>query len=391
MQDIRSFNFWERPFLVIWETTHACDLACIHCRASAEPEALPGELNHEEARELIRQVRDMGTPIFIFSGGDPLKRGDLAGLVRHAKSVGLRTGAIPAASPLLTKEKVLELSRAGLDQVAFSLDADNAEEHDAFRKTAGAFQRTLGAIREAQEAGLAVQVNSLVNLHNLEQFDRLIHFIRQLGIVFWEVFFLVPTGRGIDLSVIAAAKFEEAFEKIYQLNRTAPFVIKVTEAQHYRRFCIEKELQKKGISASGLDPSALELPDYLRRASGPRQSMGHAPSGVNSGKGFLFVSCQGNIFPSGFLPVSAGNVRTQSLESTYRTSPVFLKLRDASLLKGRCGICPYREICGGSRSRAYAMTGDYLAEDPCCAYVPAEKPKEIPDARSRISRENEGH
>jgi radical SAM protein len=372
MKDIRSFDFGQKPFLVIWETTHACDLACLHCRASAEPEALPGELNHEEARELIRQVRDMGTPIFIFSGGDPLKREGLAELVEYAKSVGLRTGAIPAASPLLTKAKVLDLGRAGLDQVAFSLDADNAEEHDAFRKTAGAFERTLEAIRYAQEAGMAVQVNSLINLHNLEQFDRLIAFIRQLNIVFWEVFFLVPTGRGIDLSVIAAAKFEEAFEKIYQLNRTAPFVIKVTEAQHYRRFCIEKELLEKGLSVSGLDPSVLELPDYLRRAVGPRQSMGHAPSGVNSGKGFMFVSCQGNIFPSGFLPISAGNVRTQNLEATYRTSPVFLKLRDTSLLKGRCGICPYREICGGSRSRAYAMTGDYLAEDPCCAYVPAQ-------------------
>ncbi len=372
MKDIRSFDFGQKPFLVIWETTHACDLACLHCRASAEPEALPGELNHEEARELIRQVRDMGTPIFIFSGGDPLKREGLAELVEYAKSVGLRTGAIPAASPLLTKAKVLDLGRAGLDQVAFSLDADNAEEHDAFRKTAGAFERTLEAIRYAQEAGMAVQVNSLINLHNLEQFDRLIAFIRQLNIVFWEVFFLVPTGRGIDLSVIAAAKFEEAFEKIYQLNRAAPFVIKVTEAQHYRRFCIEKELLEKGLSVSGLDPSVLELPDYLRRAVGPRQSMGHAPSGVNSGKGFMFVSCQGNIFPSGFLPISAGNVRTQNLEATYRTSPVFLKLRDTSLLKGRCGICPYREICGGSRSRAYAMTGDYLAEDPCCAYVPAQ-------------------
>ena len=372
MKDIRSFDFGQKPFLVIWETTHACDLACLHCRASAEPEALPGELNHEEARELIRQVRDMGTPIFIFSGGDPLKREGLAELVEYAKSVGLRTGAIPAASPLLTKAKVLDLGRAGLDQVAFSLDADNAEEHDAFRKTAGAFERTLEAIRYAQEAGMAVQVNSLINLHNLEQFDRLIAFIRQLNIVFWEVFFLVPTGRGIDLSVIAAAKFEEAFEKIYQLNRTAPFVIKVTEAQHYRRFCIEKGLLEKGLSVSGLDPSVLELPDYLRRAVGPRQSMGHAPSGVNSGKGFLFVSCQGDIFPSGFLPISAGNVRTQNLEATYRTSPVFLKLRDTSLLKGRCGICPYREICGGSRSRAYAMTGDYLAEDPCCAYVPAQ-------------------
>jgi radical SAM protein with 4Fe4S-binding SPASM domain len=294
----------------------------------------------------------------------------LTELVRYAKSIGLRTGAIPAASPSLTKEKINELKSAGLDQMAVSLDADNAVDHDAFRKTEGVFERTVESIRYANEIGLAIQINSLINVHNLEHLDRLIRLVQGLNIVFWEVFFLVPMGRGIDLSVIAAAKFEEAFEKIYQLNQTAPFVIKVTEAPHYRRFCIEKELQKAGIDPAKADLESLELPDYLRRVSGPRKSIGHAPSGVNSAKGFMFISCEGDIMPSGFLPIAAGNIRKNSLQEIYQSSPLFLKLRDTSLLKGRCGICPYKDICGGSRSRAYAMTGDYLAEDPCCAYVP---------------------
>ncbi|MFA7000614.1 MAG: SPASM domain-containing protein, partial [Candidatus Omnitrophota bacterium] len=251
-------------------------------------------------------------------------------------------------------------------------------------------ERTLEAIRTANEIGLAVQVNSLINVHNLEHLDRLIGLVQGLNIVFWEIFFLVPMGRGIDLSVIAAAKFEEAFEKIYQLNQKAPFVIKVTEAPHYRRFCIEKEMQKAGVDPATADLAAIELPEYLRKVSGPRKSIGHAPSGVNSGKGFLFVSCEGDIMPSGFLPVVAGNIRRDTLQAVYQSSPFFQKLRDASLLKGRCGICPYKEICGGSRSRAYAMTGDFLAEDPCCAYVPCKTHREHEVRLQVPSRTDEG-
>ncbi len=368
-----SFDFNERPFLVIWETTHACDLACIHCRASAEPEAKPGELTHDEALDLIRQVREMNTPILIFSGGDPLKRKDLPELIRYAQSLGLRTGAIPAGSPLLTDDRIREFQTAGLDQIAFSLDAANAADHDAFRKVEGVFDRTLKSIATANRLGLAVQINSLINLHNLERLEPLIELVRTLDIVFWEVFFLVPLGRGNELTILSGAKFEEAFEKIYALNKQSSFVIKVTEAPHYRRFCIEKEMVSAGLDPRTAPLEKLELPEYLRKVNGPRRSIGHAPQGVNSGKGFLFISCEGEIMPSGFLPISAGHMRRDRLADVYRQSQLFKTLRDTSLLKGRCGICAYKDICGGSRSRAYAMIGDYLAEDPCCAYQPAEK------------------
>lgn len=358
-------QFSKAPFLVIWETTRACDLACVHCRAQAEPEPKPDELTREEGFRLIDQTADMGTPILVFSGGDPLKRAELNDWVRHAKARGLRAGAIPAVTPLLTREKIIGLRDAGLDQIAFSLDDARAQQHEAFRRVEGVYQRTLEAVRLSREAGLHVQINSLINVHNTDALDPLIELIEKMGIVFWEVFFLVPTGRGKDLPVLEAEKFERAFQKIYELSKRVPFVIKVTEAPHYRRFVHEAKGLPKPVPGA-----PARLAEELRRASGPDGSIGHAPGGVNAGKGFCFVSYNGEVFPSGFLAVSGGSLREKSLAEIYRDSSVFRQLRDASLLKGRCGRCEYRELCGGSRSRAWAVTGDYLEEDPCCAYQP---------------------
>lgn len=371
MENGGRFNFSERPFLVIWETTRACDLACVHCRASADPQPAPDELNREEGRRLVEEIHKMGTPILIFSGGDCLKRPDLTELIAYAKSLRLRTGAIPAVTPHLTEDRLKELKEAGLDQIAFSLDAANAEDHDIFRRTGGVFERTLECVEKANRIGLGVQINSLVNVHNQAQWGELIQLIQGLNIVFWEVFFLVPTGRGEEIPLMSAEKFEEAFEKIYELQEKANFIIKVTEAPHYRRFFYEQEMKKSGLGAEALK-SRLDLPDYLRRISGPRGAIGRAPVGVNSGKGFMFVSHRGEVMPSGFLPLRAGNIREESLAAIYRNAPLFRELRDTSRLKGRCGVCSYKEICGGSRARAYAMTGDYLAEDSCCAYQPAD-------------------
>jgi len=369
--DLVNFDFDQKPFLVCWETTSACDLACVHCRASAQSEPAPDELNFEESMRLVREVHEMGTPILIFTGGDPLKKKGLNDLIRYAKSLGLKTGTIPAVTPLLTEGKIRELKEAGLDQIAFSLDAPNAADHDAFRKTPGVFMKTLESVKIAKSLGLASQINSLINVHNTRQLDEFIALVESLPIVFWEVFFLVPTGRGADLNLLSAAKFDEAFEKIYALQKRVRFVIKVTEAQHYRQYVFEQKLKEQGIDPRTIDLSQVTLPELLRRAEGPGGSIGLAPKGVNSGKGFLFVSSRGEVFPSGFLPLKAGDVRKSNLSEIYRNSPLLKELRDPSLLKGKCGICPYRDFCGGSRSRAYAVTGDYLAEEPCCSYQPA--------------------
>lgn len=365
-----QMDFKETPFLAIWETTHACDLACLHCRASADPNPDPHELNHEEAKKLIRDVHEIGTPILVFSGGDPLKRKRLPELIAYAKSLNIRTGTIPAVTPLLTEARVKELKKAGLDQIAFSLDAANAAEHDAFRRVKGVFDQTLKFVEIANKYNLAVQINSLINLHNQTQLDELIALVESLNIVFWEVFFLVPVGRGKELELMDKDKFDKAFEKIYQLSKRAKFIIKITEAPHYRRFYMEQEAMRDKTDENGFVRRGRQMPAYLRLPEGPGGSIGRAPMGVNSGKGFVFISHKGEVMPSGFLPISAGNVRDKSLKEIYRDAPMMKELRDPSLLKGRCGICPYAEICGGSRSRAYALTGDYLAEDPTCSYLP---------------------
>ncbi|MDA9101266.1 radical SAM/SPASM domain-containing protein, partial [Omnitrophica bacterium] len=212
--------------------------------------------------------------------------------------------------------------------------------------------------------------NSLINLHNANQLDDLIDLITSFEIVFWEVFFLVPVGRGQEIPLITADQFEKAFEKIYRLSKDVPFLIKITEAPHYRRYYFDQEILRDGGDLASVRRSGIDLPAYMRKLQGPGGSIGRAPSGVNSGKGFIFISHRGEVFPSGFLPLCAGDFRKQPLKTIYQDSALLRELRDPSLLKGRCGLCPYNEICGGSRSRAYAMTGDYLAEDPCCNFQP---------------------
>jgi len=363
-------DFSQTPFIAIWETTQACDLACVHCRASAQPLPLPGELSHEEGVALLDEIADMGAKVCVLSGGDPLKRADLLELIRHGKSRGLRMATIPAATPLLDRGAVYALKAAGLDQMALSLDAAIPEDHDRFRGVAGAFERTMAAVQWAHDVELPVQINSVMSRHNVDDVDRLIELVRGLGIVFWEVFFLVPVGRGADIPGLSAEQYEEVFAKLYQAARRAPFIVKITEAPHFRRYYYEQRLRESGIDPRQLVWNDVELPEELRRLEGPRGTIGQAPVAVNAGKGFVFIAYNGEVYPSGFLPLSCGTIRRSPLRTIYQTSPLMQALRDPNRLKGRCGVCEYRAICGGSRSRAYALTGDPLAEEPRCAYQP---------------------
>ncbi len=362
-------DFHQAPFIVIWETTQACDLACVHCRAKAQPLPLPGELDHEEGLALLDEIADMGAKVCVLSGGDPLKRADLPDLIRHGKIRGLRMATIPAATPLLTREVVQALKETGLDQMALSLDASTAQAHDRFRGVPGAFEKTLQAVGWAHDAQLPVQINTVMSRHNLAEVDPMIEMIQRLGLVFWEVFFLVPVGRGAQIQGLSAEQYAQVFAKLYRVVRSAPFIVKITEAPHFRRYIYEQRLRELGMDPQRLAWNGVDLPPELRQLEGPRGSIGQAPQAVNSGKGFVFVAYDGEVYPSGFLPLSAGNVRKASLRAIYRTAPLFQALRDPDRLKGRCGTCEYRAVCGGSRSRAYAATGDVLAEEPCCSYA----------------------
>ena len=364
-----KLDFNERPFIVIWETTQACDLACLHCRACAQPLRSALELSTDDAKRLIDEIASLEAPVFVMTGGDPLKRPDIFELVKYGAERGVRTSLTPSATPLLTLEAITKLRDAGLARLAVSLDGPTAAIHDAFRRVQGSYEWTLNAVRWARQIGLPVQINTTITRHNLQYIDEMIALLETLDVVLWSVFFLVPTGRGQTTDLISAEEFEQVFEKLYETSTRVPFDIKSTEAQHYRRYLIQKrtEMKRKGEDDGTKLPAFLGVstPDGIGRMSG-----------INDGKGFVFISHLGEVFPSGFLPVSAGNVRSESLAELYRNSPLFRDLRNTDLLKGKCGDCEFRNVCGGSRARSYALTGDMFAEEPCCIYEPKSKAEE---------------
>jgi len=355
---IHTIDFNERPFIAIWEVTQACDLACVHCRASAQPDRHPLELSTSEGKALIDQIAQMQAPVFVLTGGDPIKRPDLFELIAHARSRGVRVSLTPSATPLLTRDVIARLKKAGLARLAVSMDGASAETHDAFRGMSGSFARTMDAVRWANEIGLPVQINTTFSRRNIGEIDAIVTLMENLEITLWSVFFLVPTGRGKLNDLLNAEEFEEIFARIYSLAKTASFDIKTTEAQHYRRFLLQQRVAER--KAGCQDAVAEKVAD----------SIGRAPRGLNDGKGFVFISHTGDVFPSGFLPLAAGNIRLQPLSTIYRESPLFLNLRNTAKLEGKCGACEFKEVCGGSRARAYALTGNPHGEEPCCSYIP---------------------
>jgi radical SAM protein len=347
-------TFDDAPFLVIWELTQACDLACVHCRACAIAERNPFELSTEEGFRLLETVRGFGDPLMVFTGGDPLKRPDVFELLGKSVDLGLRTTITPSATPLLTEAAIDEFRRRGVARMAVSLDGPDAASHDGFRRVTGSFARTAFALDYARQIGLQTQVNTTVTRHNLGRLHEIAALVGNFGARLWSVFFLVATGRASASQDLSAEEYEEVFRFLYDLSKTAPFDIKTTEAQHYRRYVAQR---RKEECRAGATPQA--SPEVIQRQAG-----------INDGKGFVFISHTGEIYPSGFLPISAGNVRRDSLVDIYRHSPLFRTLRNADNLHGKCGECEYRNLCGGSRSRSFALTGDYLAEDPRCVYRP---------------------
>lgn len=348
-------SFDDAPFLVIWEVTQACDLACLHCRASAIPCRHPSELSTEEGIQLLSEVRSFGKPLMVFTGGDPLKRPDLFTLLRESVALGLRTTVTPSATPLLTRSAVDQFAASGVARMAVSIDGTDPETHDGFRGVPGSFDRSLDALRYARDLNLETQVNTTVTQRNRQDLDRIADLASGVGAKLWSVFFLIATGRASETDDLSADQYEEVFGFLYNLSKTAPFDIKTTEAQHYRRF-VAQQKKKEGRSEKPLSPIASVI---------ARQG------GINDGKGLVFISHTGEIYPSGFLPLSAGNVRQDSLVDTYRHSPLFQKLRLPADFAGKCGACNYRNLCGGSRSRAFALTEDGFGSDPRCNHTPS--------------------
>lgn len=372
-----------RPFMIIWETTHACDLACRHCRAQAIPEHDPLSLNFEEAKRLLEQVESFGRPrpIFIFTGGDPFKRADLFDLLSYGNELGLVMAVSPSGTPLLNEANLRRVKEHGGKAISLSIDGSTPERHDDFRQVPGSFDLTTQGWQTARSIGLKLQLNTTVTRYNLHDLPNIFRLVLDYGAMTWSLFFLVPTGRGKAEDEVSPAEYEAVMHFLYDCSKYIS--AKTTEGHHYKRVVLQRAiLDEKGLPLEDyfdLHPVYYQLRAAMEKIVAeynlqPKESIVRTPMHINAGNGFVFISRRGDVFPSGFMPVSVGNIRDKSLVDLYRESPLFQDLRNPDKFEGRCGLCEFVGVCGGSRSRAYALTGDPLAEEPFCTYEPQSFP-----------------
>jgi radical SAM protein with 4Fe4S-binding SPASM domain len=346
---MRHVDTSQRPVVFIWELTQACELSCEHCRADAQPRRHPDELTTAEGKELLENLRDFGeNQLVVLSGGDPCKREDLVELVEYGTDRGLSMTLTPSGTDELSRETIEDLAAAGLKRLALSIDGPDPGSHDDFRGEDGSFEQTMRAAQAATDASLSLQINTTVCQRTVEDLPEMADLVADLGAILWSVFFLVPIGRGRVLDPISPERADEVMSWLGTVSERENFGVKTTEAPQYRRVLTQEET------------------DSGRRG------------GVIAGDGFAFVSHTGEMYPSGFLPESVGNVTEESPVDLYRNSELFERLRNRDELEGKCGACPFRSVCGGSRSRAYAYTGNPLASDPLCPYEPPEYDGSIP-------------
>jgi radical SAM protein with 4Fe4S-binding SPASM domain len=418
-------DFAVSPFIAIWEITRACALRCVHCRAEAIPNRNPNELTWEQGTAMLREIKSFhptSPPLVVFTGGDPTLHPDLLRYIKYSDELGLRAAVTPSATPNLTKERILEMKSAGLTRMAISIDGKDAATHDGFRKQAGSFDHTLKALRWAVDAELTVQVNTTISKWNINDIDAICELMRGFGLTLWAVFFLVPTGRGEVGDIVSPEQHEQVFNKLYDLQMKGEFDIKTTAAPAYRRVVMQRqrsegrasdsmrfkiperraEPRRKTPTLTDLEAQIAKKKNTARILAGPGKepdnsetapgataealasewkeremmpgawkpdSIGRAARGVNDANGFVFVDHVGNVHPSGFMPYPAGNVKTQSIIEIYRNSSIFRRLRDFKQLHGKCRMCEFRDVCGGSRSRSFGVTGDPMASEPYCTYV----------------------
>lgn len=362
--------FSEKPVLVFWETTRACLLSCVHCRASAIREPLPGELTTEEGVRLIDQVASFGkpSPIIVFTGGDPLLRGDLFELLSYAANAGVRFAVSPAVTELLSYDTLKRIKAAGVSAVSVSLDGASAQTHDSIRRIEGTYQRTIQAVKDAVSAGLNIQVNTAVMKSNYTELPQLFHLIRTLGVKTWELFFLVKVGRGSGVDDLTPEEYESACNFLYDASFYG-LMIRTVEAPFIRR--VAKERLNSGDYWNTEEYHKLRT-ELLRTEGEP---VGHStigPRGTLDGDGIVFVGYDGTISPGGLVPIGIGNVKRDSLVSVYRDSELLRNIRSRKM-SGPCGMCNFIEMCGGSRARAYSYHADPLSSDPACFYGTARR------------------
>jgi len=379
--EYQAMDFSLQPFTMAWEITRACALKCVHCRAEAIPKRNPLELTTEEGFRLIDDVKEIGGPILVITGGDPMMRRDVYDFISYAaRDKGLRVALSPSATALVTRRALAKAKESGLLRTHISLDGSTAESHDAFRQSPGSFRRTMEILDDLSDLDMTIQIGTTVSRYNLHDLPAIMDVISKYNVVMWNLFFLVPTGRGTAEDIISPDEHEQVFHWMYDVSKEAPFDVRSTAAMHYRRVVIQRRRMEMAAEAHRQGKTVEEL-TRERAAAGHLTGAGYsfqdglgqsAMKGVNDGNGFAFVDHVGNVCPSGFLQLPAGNLRKQSFIEIYRNSPVFRQLRDYSQLKGKCGACDFRDVCGGSRARAFGVTGDYMESEPYCVYVSPE-------------------
>lgn len=365
-----GLDYGRRPMLVFWETTRACGLACRHCRASATAQSLPGELTTSEGRDLIDQVAGFGRPfpILVLTGGDCLLRVDLFELVQYATGLGLPVALSPSVTPALTPQMIARIAASGVKAVSISLDGALAATHDTVRGIPGHFEATLAAIRALAVAGLTVQVNTTVMRANVNELADIAALVARCGAHIWEVFFLVQVGRGVATDSVSPHEHEDICHFLYDASQLG-FIVRTVEAPFFRRV-VARRRSGDPAPVGGLYEA---LSARLLALLGPATSRVSAhTAATRDGKGIVFVAYNGEVYPAGFLPHPLGSIRTQPIAQIYRDNPLLRQIRAADFT-GRCGRCEYADLCGGSRARAFAATGDPLAEDPACPYQPADQ------------------
>jgi radical SAM protein with 4Fe4S-binding SPASM domain len=343
-------GFQQRPLQVTWEMTQARSWKSAPARTAARAPADRNQFSTAEGFHLVEEVAVMRVPLLALTGGDPLLRQDLFPIIEFASRRSVRASLTLLPTPLLDAETIADLKASGLMRAGFWLHGSTAALDEAYWAVPGAHRRTLDIIGSCHEVQLPVQVNTIMARRNFHDVDPMIELLTRLDVALWNVFFLVPQSRENASELLTADEHEQIFAKLYAASKVVHFQIKTTEGPHYQRYLLQQ------------------------RSREPRGHLTEAdavvPRGANDGQGFLFVDHRGEVYPSRYLPLSAGNVMTRSLAELYRDSQLLLSLRDSSRLKGKCGRCPVRTVCGGSRARAYAMSGDLFAPDPCCAYEP---------------------
>ncbi|MBO4300404.1 MAG: heme b synthase [Desulfovibrio sp.] len=341
--------------LIAWEVTRSCNLACRHCRAEAHLKPYPGELSTKEALSLIDTFPQVGKPIIIFTGGDPMMRPDVYDLVSYAHGKGFVCAFAPNGT-LITPQTAAMIRDAGVSRCSISIDGPDAQSHDSFRGVPGAFDASLRGMACLKEAGVPFQINTTVTRNNLNTFTQIFQLCETVGASAWHIFLLVPMGRAAGLAdqVITAAEYEKVLHWFYSFRKNTHMHLKATCAPHYYRI-MRQRAREEGLKVT---------PEFF--------GMDALTRGCLGGTGFCFISHVGQVQPCGYLELNCGNVRETPFPQIWRLSPYFLQFRDQSCYKGKCGVCEYHKVCGGCRARAYSMHGDPLAEEPLCSYVPAK-------------------